>query len=199
MRRRGGYGIMADMDVEQVVSQAQTKFSQAVDRFKDNLKGLRTGRANAAMLDGVMVEAYGTSMPLKQVGNIIAPEAQLLQITPFDPNNLQAISEAIRNNQSLGLNPADDGRVVRVPIPPLTEERRRELAKQIGQRQEEAMISLRNVRHEAMDTIDKAKKDKSIGEDEAKRLSAQVEEAMNQARGEVEAASKAKETDLLTV
>jgi ribosome recycling factor len=187
------------MDSNQVVSSAQGKFGQAVERFKDSLKGLRTGRANAAMLDGVMVEAYGTSMPLNQVGNIVAPEAQLLQITPFDPNNLPAIAEAIRNNQSLGLNPADDGRVVRVPIPPLTEERRRDLAKQIGQKQEDAMINLRNIRHEAMDAIDKAKKGKDIGEDDAKRLSNQVDEAMSKARSEVEAAATAKETELMTV
>jgi ribosome recycling factor len=151
------------------------------------------------MLDGVTVEAYGTSIPLIQAATITAPEAQLIQITPFDPNNLQAIAEAIRNNQSLGLNPADDGRVVRVPIPPLSEERRRELAKQVGQKQEEAMINLRNVRHEAMDAIDKAKKDKQLGEDDAKRLSNQVEEAMNKARAEVESTAKAKEQEILTV
>jgi len=187
------------MSPDQVVTQAQAKLTQAVERFKDSLKALRTGRANAAMLEGVMVEAYGTQMPLNQVGNVVAPEAQLLQITPFDPNNLQAIAEAIRNNQSLGLNPADDGRVVRIPIPPLTEERRRELAKQIGSRQEDCMIALRNIRHEAMDTIDQAKKDKDIGEDEAKRLSGQIEDAMNKARAEAEAAAKAKETEIMTV
>src|SRR3954469_19509102 len=172
------------MDSQQVVKDAQTKFAQAVDRFKDGLKSLRTGRANAAMLDGVTVEAYGTQMPLNQVATIAVPEAQLIQITPFDPNNLSAIAAAIRNNQALGLNPADDGRVVRVPIPPLNEERRRELAKQVGQKQEEAMISMRGVRHDVLDVIDKAKKDKQIGEDDAKRLSAQIEEAMNRAKAE---------------
>jgi ribosome recycling factor len=100
------------MSPSQVVSDAQHKFTQAVDRFKDSLKSLRTGRAAPSMLDGVMVEAYGTPMPLIQVATVAAPEAQLLQITPFDPNNLQAISTAIRNNPALGLNPSDDGRVV---------------------------------------------------------------------------------------
>jgi len=187
------------MDTNQVVTQAKAKFGQAVERFQDGLKSLRTGRASAAMLDGVMVEAYGTSMPLNQVGNIIVPEAQLLQVTPFDPNNLQAIAEAIRNNQSLGLNPADDGRVVRIPIPPLTEERRRELAKQVGQKQEDAMISLRNIRHEAMDSVDRAKKGKDIGEDEAKRLTNQIEEAMNKARSEIDTAGKAKADEIMKV
>ncbi|MDB5164381.1 MAG: ribosome-recycling factor [Candidatus Saccharibacteria bacterium] len=187
------------MDPNQAVKDAQNKFATAVDRFKDNLKGLRTGRASASMLDGVTVEAYGTPMPLIQVATVTAPEAQLLQITPFDPSNLAAISNAIRNNQSLGLNPSDDGRVVRIPIPPLNEERRRELAKQVGQKQEEAMVQLRGIRHDAMDAIDKAKKDKSIGEDDAKRLSGQVDEAMSKARAEAEATSKAKEAEIMTV
>lgn len=187
------------MDASNVVSQSQAKFKQGVERFQDNLKALRTGRASASMLEGVSVEVYGTLMPLIQVATITVPEAQLLQVSPFDPNNLQAIADAIRSSQSLGLNPADDGRVVRVPIPPLTEERRRELAKQVGQKQEESMISLRNVRHEAMDVIDKAKKDKEIGEDEAKRLSTQIDEAMNKTKAEIESIAKTKEQEILTI
>lgn len=187
------------MSPSQVVSDAQTKMSQAVEHFKGSLAGLRTGRAAPSMLDGVMVEAYGAPMPLIQVATVTAPESQLLQITPFDPSNLQAIATAIRNNPSLGLNPSDDGRVVRVPVPPLTEERRRELAKQVGQKQEECMVSLRGVRHEAMDAFDEAKKNKSLGEDDAKRFSNQVEDAMNKTRAEVESLAKAKETEIMTV
>jgi ribosome recycling factor len=187
------------MDANQVVSNAKDKFGQAVGRFQDSLKTLRTGRANAAMLDGVKVEAYGSPMPLNQVATISVPDASLIQLSPFDPNNLAAIVEAIRNDSTLGLNPTDDGRLIRVPIPPLTEERRRELAKQVGQKQEEAMIALRNVRHEAMDTLNEAKKDKDIGEDEAKRLSGQVDEAMNKTRGDIEAAAKAKESEILSL
>lgn len=187
------------MSPQQIVTDAQTKFTQAVARFQENLKSLRTGRANAAMLDGVTVEAYGTPMPLNQVANVTAPEAQLIQITPFDPSNIQAINTAIRNNQTLGLNPSDDGRIVRVPIPPLNEERRRDLAKQVGQKQEEALIAMRSIRHDALDIVNEAKKDKDISEDEAKRLTAQVDEAMNKAKLEAEAASKAKETEIMTV
>ncbi len=187
------------MDPDQVVSGVKTKFTQAVERFKDNLKTLRTGRATAAMLDGITVEAYGSQMPLNQVATIAVPEATLIQLTPFDPNNLEAIADAIRNDSNLGLNPTDDGRVIRVPIPPLTEERRKELAKQVGQKQEECMIALRNARHEAMDTINKAKKDKDIGEDEAKRLISQVEDAMNKVRTEAEVAAKAKEQEIVTL
>lgn len=187
------------MNPTQITDEADKKLKVAVEHFEGELRKLRTGRANAGMLDGVMVEVYGTQMPLNQVATIAVPESQLLQITPFDPNNLQAISAAIRNNQSLGLNPADDGRVVRVPIPPLTEERRRDLARQIGAKQEDCMVSLRNIRHDAMDAIDKLKKDKQIGEDDAKRLEKQVDDAMNRARGEVEAAAKAKEQEILKV
>lgn len=151
------------------------------------------------MLDGVMVEAYGTPMPLIQVASVTAPEAQLLQITPFDPNNLQAISSAIRNNPSLGMNPMDDGRVVRVPIPPLTEERRREYVKLVGSKVEDCMVSLRNVRHDAIRAIDQLKKDKSIGEDEAKRLEKQVDDAMAEVKSETEAAQKTKESEIMTV
>jgi ribosome recycling factor len=190
---------MAVMDANQAVNEAQSKLTQAVERFGDGLKSLRTGRANAAMLDGVMVEAYGTSMPLIQTATITVPEAQLIQITPFDPNNIQAIADAIRNNQALGLNPSDDGRVVRVPIPPLTEERRRELARQVGQKQEEAMIGMRAIRHEALDSIDQAKKDKQLGEDDAKRLGTQIEDAMNKAKQEIESIAKAKEQEIMKI
>lgn len=182
-----------------MVSATQSKLNQAAERLENNLKSLRTGRANSSMLDGVVVEAYGTPMPLKQVASIVVPEAQLIQITPFDPSNLAAIATAIRNDSSLGLNPADDGRVIRVPIPPLTEERRRELAKLVGQKQEDCMIALRSARHEAIDTIDKAKKDKEIGEDEAKRLTNQVEEMMNKSRTDVERIAKDKETEIMTL
>jgi ribosome recycling factor len=187
------------MEPTKIVGSTQDRFDQTLERFKDGLKTLRTGRASASMLDGVMVEVYGTSMPLNQAATITAPESQLIQIKPFDPNNLQAIADAIRNNQSLGLNPSDDGHVVRVPIPPLNEERRRELAKQIGQKQEECMIALRSVRHDALDTIDKAKKDKQIGEDEASRLTSQIEDSLSKTRSEAEAAAKAKESEIMTV
>ena len=187
------------MDPSQVVKDAENKFEQAVAHFQDTLKSLRTGRANAALLDGVMVEAYGTPMPINQVATVSAPESQLLQITPFDPNNLQAIVTAIRDNHNLGLNPTDDGRIVRVPIPALTEERRLELAKQVGGRQEECMVSLRNIRHDAMNAVDRAKKDKAIGEDDAKRYEKQVDDAMNKARAHAEAAASAKEQEILSL
>lgn len=187
------------MNPNQLVTDAKTKLDATLVHYVDQLKSLRTGRASASMLDGVMVTAYGQAMPLGQVASVTAPEAQLLQITPFDPGNIQAIASSIRDNPQLGMNPSDDGRVVRVPVPPLNEERRRDIVKQLGSRQEETMVVLRNVRRDAMDAIDKAKKDKEIGEDDAKRLQSQVEDAMKVAQGGVEAASKAKEQEIMTV
>ncbi|HEX8226374.1 MAG TPA: ribosome recycling factor [Candidatus Saccharimonadales bacterium] len=187
------------MNPNQVVDDAKKKFASAVEHFRDNLKSLRTGRASSAMLDGVVVEAYGTPMPLNQVATVTAPEAQMIQISPFDPSNLAAIANAIRNNPNLGMNPSDDGRVIRVPVPPLTEERRRDIVKQVGQKQEDCMISLRGVRRDAMDAIDKAKKAKDIGEDDAKRLEKQVDDALNAAKGSAEAAAQAKEKEIMTV
>ncbi len=187
------------MNPNQVIDQAKSKFSQAADHLKEELKKVRTGRAHPSMLDSVVVQAYGTPMPLNQLASVSAPEAQLLQITPFDPSNLQVISAAIRDNPSLDMNPSDDGRVVRVPIPPLTEERRREYVKLVGTKVEDSMVSLRNVRHEAMKTIEQLKKDKQVGEDEAKSLQKQVDEAMAQVKADVEAAAKAKESEIMTV
>ncbi|MFA5004167.1 MAG: ribosome recycling factor [Candidatus Saccharimonadales bacterium] len=187
------------MNPNQVVEDTKRKFASALEHFHDELKKLRTGRAHPSMLDGVMVEAYGTQMPLNQAATITAPEGQLLQISPFDPNNIQAIASAIRDNPSLGLNPSDDGRVVRVPIPALNEERRREIVKQLGAKQEEAMIGLRNIRRDALDVVDRAKKDKTVGEDDAKRLEKQVDDAMNETRDHIEVAAKTKEQEIMTV
>jgi len=183
----------------QIVEDTKKKLQSALEHFSEELKKIRTGRASATMLDGLMVTAYGTEMPLVQVATVTAPEAQLLQITPFDPTNLQAISAAIRDNPTLGLNPMDDGRVVRVPIPPLTEERRREIAKTLGEKVEDAMIAMRSARHEALKEADQAKKDKDISEDDYKRIEKQIDDAMSQQKAQVESSAKAKEQEILTL
>lgn len=187
------------MNPNQVVDDAKKKFEGALEHFQGELKKLRTGRAHPSMLDSVMVQAYGTQMPLNQCATVTTADAQLLQVSPFDPGNLQAIASAIRNNPALGLNPTDDGRVVRVPIPPLTEERRRDLTKVVSQKQEECMVGLRNIRHDALDAISKAQKDKVVGEDEAKRLEKQVEDLMAKVRTDAEAAAKAKDQEIMSI
>lgn len=187
------------MDEQQLLNEAEAKFKAAVDHYQEELKKLRTGRASPAMLDGITVEAYGTPMPLIQVATISAPEPQLIQVTPFDPNNLQAISNAIRDSQDLGLNPVDDGRIIRVPIPPLTEERRRDIAKQLSGKMEESMISLRNARHEARDAADKLKKDKQMSEDDFIRFEKQLDESMQKTKTQLEQLTKTKESEIMTL
>jgi ribosome recycling factor len=187
------------MNPNQIVDGAKQKMQSAVEHFQEELKKVRTGRAHASMLDGVVVTAYGSPMPLIQVATVSAPEAQLLQITPFDPGNLQAIASAIRDNPNLGLNPSDDGRVVRVPIPALTEERRREYVKMLGGKIEDCMIAMRNVRHDALKEADQAKKDKAMGEDDYKRLEKQIDDLMAAQKLAVDQLAKAKEADIMTV
>jgi ribosome recycling factor len=187
------------LNPDQIVDDTKKKIQAAIEHLQDELKKIRTGRANAGMLDSVVVEAYGTPMPLNQVATVSVPEPQLIQITPFDPSNLQAIAGAIRNNQSLGLNPMDDGHVVRVPIPPLTEERRREIAKQLGEKVENCLISMRQARHEALRHIDKAKKDKTISENDQQRIDRQIDEVMTQQKTEVDKLARDKEQDILNL
>ncbi len=182
-----------------IFEQAKAKTTTSMNHFQDELKKVRTGRAHASMLDGVMVTAYGTPMPLIQVATITAPEAQLLQITPFDPNNIQAIAAAIRDNPTLGLNPSDDGRVVRVPIPPLTEERRREYVKIIGTKAEDCMISMRAARHEALKEAEDAKRDKHITEDDLASIKKQLDDLMASQKAEVDGLVRAKEAEIMTV
>lgn len=177
----------------------EDKFTAAIAHFEEELKKVQTGRAHASMLDGIKVEAYGQIMPLNQVANITAPEPQSLQITPFDPSNIQAISAAIRNDQSLGLNPSDDGRTVRVPVPPLTEERRHQLVKQTSEKVEEARIALRNVRQDALKEAKRMKDAKELSEDDLKRAEKSIDELVSQFNGRIDSTFKDKEKDILTI
>lgn len=175
------------------------RFESAVDHFVDELKKVQTGRAHPQMLDGIQVEAYGQRVPLNQVANVMAPEPQSLQITPFDPGNLEAIVSAIREDQSLGLNPSDDGRVVRVPIPALTEERRKQLVKQTGEKVEDARIALRNIRQDAIKEAKRMKDAKEISEDDQKRAEKSIDDQIAQFNLKIDELFKAKEKDILTI
>ena len=187
------------MNPQDTIKQAQDKLSAQLAHFNDELKKLRTGRAHPSMLDGIMVTAYGTPMPLNQVATVTTPEAQLIQISPFDPSNIQAIASAIRDNPSLGLNPSDNGHVVRVPIPALTTERRTAIVKQLGEKIEDTMIAMRGIRHDALAKIDQAKKDKLVGEDDAKRYVKQIDDAMAKTKSDVDASAKVKEAEIMKV
>lgn len=187
------------MNPSQLVNGAKAKIQNAIAHFEIELTKLRTGRAHPSMLDGVTAEAYGQQMPLIQLATITTPEPQLIQLTPFDPTNIQSITTAIRDNQSLGMNPMDDGRVVRVPIPPLNEERRKQIVKLLGEKVEECNITLRNVRHETLRELDQAKKDKDIGEDEHKRVSKQIDDLMTDSKKQIDELARTKETEIMTV
>lgn len=177
----------------------ESKMDAAMEHFAGELRKVRTGRAHAGMLDGVMVEAYGVLTPLNQVANVTAPEAQMLLVTPFDPSNINAITKAIRDNQSLGFNPSDDGRIVRVPIPPLTEERRRDMVKQAGEKVEEARIALRNVRQDALKEAKRMKDNKEMSEDDQKAIEKQIDQLMRDYQTRIDQEFKEKEQDILTV
>ena len=177
----------------------ELKMSGALEHFDNEIRKIRTGRAHPGMLDGVRVEAYGVDTPLNQVANITAPEAQMLQITPFDPANIQKIAAAIRNDNSLGLNPSDDGRVVRVPVPALTEERRKILVKQAGEKVEEARIALRTIRQDGLKDAKHKKENKELSEDDLKLVEKEFDRLMSVYQSKLEEALKAKEKEILTL
>lgn len=177
----------------------ELKMAGALEHFEGELRKVQTGRAQPSMLDSIKIEVYGTVLPLNQAANVTAPEPQLLQITPFDPSNIAAISAAIRNDQSLGLNPSDDGRVVRVPVPALTEERRRQLVKQAGEKVEEARIGMRQVRQDALQDAKRQKDAKTLTEDDVKAVEKEIDRLMADYQGKIDAAFKAKEKDILTL
>lgn len=177
----------------------ELKMTGAIEHFEDELKKVRTGRSHPSMLESIKVEAYGVLTPLNQVANITAPEPQMLQVTPFDPSMVQSIAAAIRADQSLGFNPSDDGRVVRVPVPPLTEERRKLLVKQTGDKVEEARIALRNVRQDALKDAKRRKDAKEMGEDDEKRVEKEIDRLMADHQAKLESLFAAKEKDILTI
>lgn len=177
----------------------EDKFTAAIAHFEDELKKVRTGRAHPSMLDSIHVEAYGQKMPLNQVANVTASEPQLLTITPFDPSNIQAIAAAIRADQSLGLNPSDDGRMIRVPIPPLTEERRKLLVKQTSEKVEDTRIVLRNVRQDALKEAKRKKDAKELSEDDEKRAQKSIDELMSRFNANIDMIFKDKEKEILTL
>lgn len=177
----------------------EDKLKSALEHFEEELKKIRTGRAHPDMLDGVFVEAYGSRMPLNQVANITVPEAQLLQVTPFDPSNIKAVVEAIRNESALGFNPSDDGRVVRVPVPALTEERRHAIVKQLGEKVEDCRIAFRNIRQDALKEAKAKKEAKEFSEDDLKRIEKDIDKAMADCQTELETVTKNKEKEILTI
>lgn len=177
----------------------QTKMESAFQHYEDDLRKVRTGRANPDMLSGVLVDAYGSKMPLNQVANVTVPEPQLLQINPFDPSTVQAITAAIRNDQSLGMNPSDDGRIIRVPVPALTQERRQQLAKQLGEKAEACRIALRVIRQDAHKAAKAQKEAKELSEDAQSSALKKVDDLISDYQNRIDGALKAKEAEVLSM
>lgn len=177
-------------------SDIQRRMAGAVDSLKHDLVGLRTGRASTALLEPITVEVYGSHMPINQVATISAPEPRTLSVQVWDRSNVTSVEKAIRS-AGLGLNPITDGQMIRLPIPDLTEERRKELAKLAGQYAEKARIAVRNVRRDGMDALKTDEKKNEISEDERKRHETEVQKLTDDTIKEVDAAAHAKEQEIL--
>jgi ribosome recycling factor len=168
----------------------------ALENLKHDLAGLRTGRASTALLDPIQVEVYGANMPINQVATVSVPEPRLISVQVWDRSNISSVEKAIRN-AGLGINPITDGQMIRLPIPDLTEERRKELAKLAGQYAEKARVAVRNVRRDGMDALKTDEKKKEISEDDHKRLDTEVQKMTDDTIKEIDAAAHAKEQEIL--
>lgn len=177
-------------------SDLQRRMNGAVDALKHDLSGLRTGRASIALLDTIHVEVYGANMPLNQVATVSVPEPRMLTVQVWDRSNVQPVEKAIRS-AGLGLNPITDGQLIRLPIPDLTEERRKELAKLVGQYAEKAKIAVRNVRRDGMDQLKQDEKKHEISEDERKRLETEVQKITDDTINDIDQLAESKEKEIL--
>src|SRR5437764_15162452 len=183
-------------DLKGVYAEVMKRMNTSLDHVRHELGGVRSGRASVTILDGVHVDAYGTKMPLNQLAGLSVPEPQLIVAQPFDPSQLGAIEKAIRS-AGLGLNPANDGKVVRIPLPSLTEERRKELSKHVHKLSEEGRNSVRQVRRDANDRLKKLLKDHKISEDDEKKGLDEVQKITDNHIKQIDDLQKKKDSELL--
>ena len=186
------------MSEKDVIKETRPRMEASVEDLRRRLATVRTGRAAVSLLDSIMVDYYGTPTPLSQMASVHAPEPQMLTVQPWDVSQLGAIEKAIRSSD-LGLNPSNDGKLVRVPIPPLTEERRKQLAKQVHEYAEEHRTAIRNVRRDANERLKKMLKGKSISEDNERDGLAEVQKLTDTYIGKIDELSKTKEQELMNV
>ena len=182
--------------VKETLAQAKTRMGKALEDFRHELATVRTGRASASLLDHIKVEYYGTPTPLNQVATLGVPEPSLLTVQPWDPTLLAPIDKAIRSSD-LGLNPVNDGKILRVPIPPLTEERRKELVKHLHRVMENHRTAIRNIRRDSNDELKRLLKDKKISEDDEKRALEEVQKLTDEFVGKLEGQGLSKEKEIL--
>jgi len=183
---------------KEAMAQARTRMEKAVEDFRKELASVRTGRANVTLLDHIRVDYHGTSMPVNQLGTLSVPEATSIVISPWDPGAVPLIDKAIRTSD-LGLNPTNDGKVVRVPIPPLTEDRRKDIVKHMHKVLENHRTAVRNIRRDIKEAIDKLEKDKKISQDEQKRTLEELDKLTHSETKKIEDLSAVKEKELLEV
>ena len=181
-----------------VIKQAESKMKDVIDALNRNLAGIRTATANASLLDRVYVNYYGADTPLQQLANIQVPEARMLTVTPYDKSSVDDVLKAIQV-ADLGVNPTSDGTMIRITIPQLTEERRKELTRDVKSEGENSKVAIRNVRRDANDALKKQEKDSKISEDELRTLEDDVQELTNKYVGEIDELVKAKEADIMEV
>lgn len=183
---------------EDVIASCKDEMTRTVESFRKELSHVRTGRASTSLLDGILVEYYGARVPLNQVATVAAPEATLLVITPFDRTAMTAIEKAIQSSD-LGLNPQNDGKLIRIPVPPLNEERRRELVKHVKKVAEDFRVSVRNHRRDALEMLKDLEKDKDITEDDHRRAAEKVEHLTKDTVDRLEKVLKVKEDEIMAV
>jgi ribosome recycling factor len=188
--------IMASIaGLKDTYGQLKTRMEKAVEDFRKAMAAVRTGRASVHMLDNVTIDYYGSQMPLNQIAQVHAPEPQLITVQPFDPSSLPAIEKSIRGGD-LGLNPMNDGKLIRVPVPPLTQERRLDMVKHLHRILEEHRTAVRNIRRDGNDAIKKAAKDKKISEDEEKKSLDEIQKLTDDEIKKMEEMSKSKEKEV---
>ena len=191
-------GMAAIPGLKDTYIQLKTRMDKAVEDFRRAMAATRTGRASVHMLDSVSVDYYGSHMPLNQLAQVHAPEPQLITVQPFDPTSLPAIEKAIRT-ADIGLNPMNDGKIIRVPVPPLNEERRKDMVKHLHKILEDHRTAVRNIRRDGNDAIKKTMKDKKISEDEEKKALDEVQKLTDAEIKKMEEMAAAKEKELMTV
>lgn len=184
--------------IDQIKKGLNEQMDKAVKSLQNNLSKIRTGRANPAVLDGIVVDFYGTMSPIKNVGQISTPEARLLQIQPFDKTMLPKIEKAIFD-ANIGATPTNDGNVIRIPFPSLTEDKRKDLVKEVKKIGEDSKVILRNLRRDQNDKVKKAEKDKNISEDESKKIQTDIQTITDNFVKEVDKVLSAKEKELMTI
>lgn len=186
------------MSLEDVIKETKPKMEKVVEDFQRKLSNVRTGRANIGLLDSVVVDYYGTPTPLNQMASVAVPEAQLITVQPWDASQLNAVEKAIIN-ANLGINPSNDGKIIRLPVPALNEERRKQMAKQVHEIAEEHRIAIRNVRHSSNDSLKKLKAEKLISEDLERDGLDQVQKLTNSHIAKIDELMKVKEQEVMSV